>query len=272
MSVAAQPTTPIIEPFNAIAEDYDHVFTNSFIGRAQRNLIWREMDRVFLFGHHILEINCGTGTDAFHLADRGIHVVACDSSRGMISVAQRRRQSYQRKDLVEFRHLATEHLARLEGSALFDGVLSNFGGLNCLSDLSSVARDLAPLVRRGGKLVLCVFGRFCLWETLRYLFRGDFRNAFRRWRSEGDLVSLSATTQVRVQYSSVSQIKEDFSPFFTLNRWGGVGMAIPPSYLEPLVRHFPDLFRFAARFDALFGFLPGIRATADHVLLIMERS
>ena len=77
-------------PFDAVADEYDARFTNSLIGRAQRESVWREMDRLFRPGQRVLEINCGTGVDALHLAARGIQVVACDASPEMIAVARRR--------------------------------------------------------------------------------------------------------------------------------------------------------------------------------------
>src|SRR4029453_973425 len=83
-------TAPATAPFDAVAERYDDVFSNSPIGFAQRRSVWIEMDRAFHTGHRILEINCGTGIDALYLANRGVSVVACDSSPRMIAEARRR--------------------------------------------------------------------------------------------------------------------------------------------------------------------------------------
>ncbi|HET7841684.1 MAG TPA: methyltransferase domain-containing protein, partial [Terriglobia bacterium] len=76
--------------FDALAESYDDAFTNTLIGRAQRACVWGEIDRHFKPAQTILEINCGTGVDALHLAERGVRVVACDASPGMIAAARRR--------------------------------------------------------------------------------------------------------------------------------------------------------------------------------------
>ena len=77
MSIRLEHSTPIAAPFDAIAEAYDDVFSNSAIGRAQRRAVWSEMDREFHAGQSVLEINCGTGIDALHLAQRGVSVDAC---------------------------------------------------------------------------------------------------------------------------------------------------------------------------------------------------
>jgi len=272
MSVVAHHSLSIVEPFDAIAASYDDIFTNSSIGRAQREVVWEEMDRLFQPGQRILEINCGTGVDACHLARRGIRVLACDSSPGMIDVARRRLRASRYEQLVEARHQAIEHLAQLPRGEPFDGVLSNFGGLNCLGNLDRVAFDLAPLVKTGGRLLICVFGIFCLWETLWYSFRGDLGKAFRRLRADRILGRVSPAAQVLVRYHSVRSIRRAFSPYFKLKSWRGVGIAVPPSYLETLAVRFPRLFRLGARLDLLLAPCPGFRALADHALLTLERS
>ena len=53
--MASQLRTNEIDPFDAIAEEYDSRFTNSLIGKAQRESVWLETDRLFLPGQRILE-------------------------------------------------------------------------------------------------------------------------------------------------------------------------------------------------------------------------
>ena len=58
---------------------------------------------------------------------------------------------------------------------------------------------------------------------------------------------------------------------FAWSSWKGVGIAVPPSYLEPWAERFPRLFKFAAKIDPLLGQCPGFRALADHVVVVLER-
>ena len=71
-------------------ERYDETFTASKIGRAQRASVWKELGRAFRSGDRVLEIGCGTGVDACFLGDRGVSVIACDSSPQMVAVTTRR--------------------------------------------------------------------------------------------------------------------------------------------------------------------------------------
>lgn len=257
-------------PFDAIAESYDEVFSDSPIGRSQRAAAWSEIDRVFHPGQRVLEINCGTGIDAIHMASRGIRVVGCDSAPAMVAIAQKRAAGLRDLDL-RFQSLRTEDIDRIEPVGPYDGVLSNFSGLNCVSDLQPIARSLFKLIRPGGRLVLCVFGRFCLWEVLWYTFSDKPEKALRRFRRNGVTSNLAPGVSVTVHYWSVKSLKEVFAPHFRLERRRGIGVVSPPSYAGSVAVRFPRFFNAATKVDRIAGNCPGIRAIADHVVLTFER-
>jgi len=267
---------PIQPAFDGLAETYNETFTRTLIGRAQRDAVWRELDRVFRPGQRICEINCGTGVDAVYLAARGVQVLACDSSPRMIEVARKRLADTGSalRAPVHFEVLATEEIGTLHAPGSpspFDGALSNFAGLNCVEDLSQVAHDLARLLRSGAPAVLCFFGPLCAWEILWHLAHGNPRKAFRRLRSGGDLAELAEGATVRVRYPSVRALARIFAPYFVLKRWKGVGVAVPPTYLEPLAQRLPKVLRALAGVDRWLEDRPVARGMADHVLLEFER-
>src|SRR5579872_1272409 len=164
--------------FDRVAARYDEVWTNSPVGRAQRELVWQHVDALFRNGDRILDIGCGTGEDAAHFAQRGAKVHAVDPSPAMIAIA-RTRGGFT-TEVLGAEDLAQLRLAAPAQASVYDGAVSNFGALNCASDLSAVACDLANLVRPGGRIAICTIGRFCLWETLHYAARFQFGKAFRR--------------------------------------------------------------------------------------------
>jgi SAM-dependent methyltransferase len=255
--------------FDSIATEYDSLFTLSLIGRAQRTAVWRKAAAVFLPGNRVLELNCGTGEDALFLARRGISVCACDASAGMIARAQARKAAEAPFAPIEFRLLSTEDLATMPPAKPFDGVFSNFSGLNCVEDLSQTARLLAQAVVPGAPLLLCLSTRYCLWEMLHYWVRGDRRRGFRRCRGTAD-VSLGECP-LRVYYPTVRTIVSQFSPMFRLRSVTGVGIAVPPSYMEKWARRRPWIFRTCEAIDRVVCRWPGIRILGDHMLLHLER-
>ncbi len=189
----------------------------------------------------------------------------------MIEVARKRREESPFAAFVNFRVLCIEEIAHLKLPDACDGLLSNFAGLNCVEDLRGTARNLAPYVRAGGKAILCFFGPSCAWEILEYGLRGDISWAFRRLRGGSREANLAPGRKLTVRYPTVRSICRDFEPCFRLVSWKGVGIAVPPSYLEPWAVRFPRALKAAARLDARLGPVPGFRALADHVLLVFER-
>jgi len=183
-------------PFQEIAPQYAALWSDTPGGRAQRERVWQEIDTLFHPGDQILDLGCGIGDDAVHLASRGVNVLGIDSAPGMIQIARTRG--------VQVRLMAMEELTSLgsEFDGQFDGAMSNFGALNCVSDLRELGEELARLVRPQGSLALCVMSRFC--------WRSDWRHAFRRWSGH------AVWRGIDVYYRSTRSIAHAFAPHFEL--------------------------------------------------------
>src|SRR5262249_59290481 len=126
---------------------------------------------LFRPGDCVLDLGCGTGEDALWLARSGIRVHATDIAPRMVEITQRRAASDGLDHRITTEVLPIEKLSRFSGE--IDGAIADFGVLNCVAKLEAVASDLGRLVRPGGRVALCPMGRFCLWETVWYLLRGE---------------------------------------------------------------------------------------------------
>jgi len=269
--MAVAQTQIYAAPFDAIAERYDEIFTASKIGQAQRTAVWKKLEKAFRASDRVLELGCGTGVDACFLADRGVRVVACDNSPKMIAVATRRVTEGGKLSFVYPHLLATEDIASLQNGDLFDGAFSNFGALNCVRDLRQFVRNLAVLLKPGATALLCWMGPFCLWEITWYLAQGKPGKAFRRFRRGGVTARLGEGSAIRVHYPSVRLLARSFAPEFQLRSIKGIGVSVPPSYLEAWANRFPRFFDLSMRADLFLEGCPGIRAFADHILLEFRR-
>ncbi|MBC8121871.1 MAG: methyltransferase domain-containing protein [Gemmatimonadaceae bacterium] len=252
------------EPFfDSLAADYDRRYAETAVGRLQRAQVWRQLNTLWQAGDSLVELGCGTGIDAAALSARSIRVLATDISPAMVEVARRRCGAG-----VRLAVLAAEQIGMLDEH--FDGAFSNFAALNCILDLDAFARDLASRLRPGAKAAFCFFGRTCLWEILGYLVRGSPRKAFRRRRSGTVLASIGGGTEVAVRYYSPDQVKRAFTPWFRLIRTVGIGVSVPPTYLDALVQRTPRLFKQLSRLDQVIGsYWPAIHL-GDHTLYLLE--
>jgi ubiquinone/menaquinone biosynthesis C-methylase UbiE len=265
------PVVPANQAYwDLTAENYDHVFSETVIGRVQRDAVWRELERNFQPGMRILELNCGTGIDAVHLAKLGVRVVACDLSPKMIDAARRRLSAAGLDGRVDFRVLDTEKIETLVVDAPFDGAFSNFSGLNCVQDISRVAENLALRLKPGARVLLCMVGRFSPWEMAWHLVHGKPVVALHSFRRKAT-AELSLRGAVSVRYPSVRDVRRMFAPKFRLRGWKGIGVAVPPSCLGSIGKMAPRLVGGLAKIDRYLSSAPIFRSLGDCVLLEFER-
>ena len=265
---------PVHTPFDELACTYDADFTSSVIGRMQRRRVWKVLTPLLnkaAGSLKILEINCGTGEDAFQLAALGHRVIATDASDAMIGMAKNKAA---RLNIVsinpQFMVCPFDQLAHTFANEKFDLVFSNFGGLNCINKkgLEYLCNDLARLTGEGGKLFLVLMGRCCLWEIVYYAKKGKFRTAFRRLKSS---VPFSVNGQaLTIQYYSPGALKKLFDPFFSLVRKKPVGLFIPPSYLENKFASYPARLSKLEKLEEKFGH-SSFSGLADHYCAVFKK-
>ena len=263
-TAAAPETRP--SPFEALAGSYDETFTHSRIGTRMRRAVWRRLDAAFPPGSRVLELGCGTGEDAIHLTGRGVVVLATDPADGMVAQARAKAATAGLSDLVSTRTLDAGRLDETELAGPFDGAFSNFGALNCVADLSIVSAGLARHVRSGGKVLLCLMGRYVPWEWGWYLARGDRKSAFRRLAPGG-----AEWRGLSIAYPPLREIRRLFAPGFRFVGARAIGVLVPPSYVEEWARRHPRLLAALDAAERRVEALPPFPSLADHVLVELER-
>jgi hypothetical protein len=122
----------------------------------------------------------------------------------------------------------------------------------------------------GGYAIFVIMGPVCMWEIGWYLFHGDPRAAFRRFHS-GIKVTLKNHHAIQVWYPSPKKVRHEFSTHFQCIRIAGIGVLLPPSYLDRLVDRFPNLFAWAARLDGLLRNYFPFYCLSDHYLIVFRK-
>ena len=270
----AAPAGSAAAVFDALAGGYDAGFTATSLGRLHREAVWRRLDARFPPGARVLELGCGTGEDAVHLAGRGVNVLATDGAPAMVDAARRKAREQGVEDRLAFGVMTLESFAAagadestpIDREGPFDGAFSNFGALNCVDELAPVARALAARLRPGAPAVLTLMGPTCPWEWLWFLARGRPGSAFRRLRPGG-----ARWRGVTVRYPGIGAAKKAFAPWFRPLHVSAVGALVPPPYAEAWARRHErtvaQLNGWERRMEDRFP-LPWL---ADHYVLELER-
>lgn len=253
-------------PFDDLAAAYDASFTATAYGARLRSLVWERLDALFPSGTRVLEIGCGTGEDAVHLALRGVRMVATDPSAPMLRVAAAKAARAGCADRIEFRCAPMERLGAELARERFDGVVSNFGAINCVARLDDAVAGLAPLLEPGAPLVWVVMGRHVPWEWAWFLARGDRRNAFRRWRENG-----ASWRGLRVFYPTPAELMRTLAAYFAPLDCRSLGFALPPSYAAGWLERSPRLLAALTRVERVAQRSQMLAALADHYIFEARR-
>jgi SAM-dependent methyltransferase len=252
--------------FDEMASTYDETFTDTVLGRALREIVWSRFEPVFRTSRQILELGCGTGEDAVRLARSGFRVVATDPSSRMIQVARGKAQGCQCDAQIEFHCLDMEQLGPGLDGRMFDGVLSNFGAVNCARGLPALIADIAGRLRPGAPLLWVIMGRRVPWEWFWYLARGDWSKAWRRLRSGG--VQWRGMT---ISYPTPAQLTRHLRPFFAIERVAPLGFALPPSYAGAWLERSPRTLATLTRLETLAQRSGAFASWSDHYIVEATR-
>ena len=237
------------------------------------------LDATFQAGQHVIELGCGSGKEAVHLAQRGVHVLATDLSSEMLALTAQRACQAGVQELVHTRQLAAGELADLQsepdpyGERSFDGAYSSFGPLNGEPDLRRVSAALAVYIRPGGPLVASVMNRFYPLETLWYLAHARPRDAVRRWSGNTMArVSPSLPDVIPTWYYTPRAFARAFAPDFRRTECWALPLLLPPPPLASLWERHPRLVEKLASFEKrLAGHWP-LGSLGDHFIMVLHRA
>ena len=219
----------------------------------------------------VIDLGCGTGLDAVHLARHGRRVVATDWSAKMVERTAARAADAGVTARVDARRVGAHELRLLDGAkdGRFDGAYSNLGPLNCVPDLPEHAAQCARLVRPGGHLVFTVIGRICPWEYLYYRWRRPERARIRAARGPV-AVGMNGHT-IWTSYYRPREFYAAFAAGFELVEFRALSLFLPPPYLVRWYERHPRFFETLGRLDDVTGGWPGLRNAGDHFLMVMRR-
>jgi SAM-dependent methyltransferase len=255
--------------FNTVAADYDRHEAENPIRRLMRTRSLATLEATFPVGSALLDVGCGTGTEAIWLAQKGRTMFAVDSSQQMLELLTRRAAAagiqvptslLRARDLLE--------LADELGEASFDGAYSSFGALNTEPSLDPPVAALARLVRPGGRIVVSVMNRWCLAEMALLAAVGRPSQALRRARPSIRVTVGSSFAEVT--YPSWRQLKRALRGRFRVLSVQALPLLLVP-YAWPALSAHPGVYRAISRMDGMLAPHRPFSWLGDHLLVVAER-
>ena len=235
----------VAKAYNRNADKYDEFIENNPNLMRMRQKVYAHVSSLLPEGSRILDLACGTGTDAFWFAQHGYTVHGVDISDGMLERAIEKAKQLGLETRATFEHLSYTELGRLDSNQ-FDCTFSNFGGLNCVSDLRLVVDQVRPLLKTQAYVIWALMPPFCLWESA-MLLRGRIRLATRRY--SGKSTVHKEGLDYPVYYYTPKQVSQAWGEDFELVSVRALSVITPPATNKEFAVKRPGLFRFLSQLD-----------------------
>jgi ubiquinone/menaquinone biosynthesis C-methylase UbiE len=265
--IAIGQTESINKAFSKQSRDYDNHDEGNIILKDMRAQVYGHVERFIKPASHVLELNAGTGIDAVKFVSWGHRVLATDLSDGMVFQISNKIESHQLQESLRCQQLSYENLDLLAGQK-FDYVFSNFGGLNCIPDLSSVTKNLPLILKPKARITWVIMPPIYLWE-LSGIFVGHGKSAWRRLNKHGVKSHLEGE-YFTTYYHSLSNIKKAFGSQFKLLCVEGLAAVSPPPHRSDIPKNYSRLYKCLRTLDKLLRTIYPFNRWADHIIATFE--
>jgi hypothetical protein len=267
-SSATEKFSSVQLAFSRQADHYDADDSTNPILVEWRQQVYRHANQFLKPKSSILELNAGTGIDALYFVTAGHHVHATDIAPGMIKKILEKIERDRLDDSLKATQISFEALNSIQDEK-FDYIFSNFGGLNCSSDLSLVTKHLPQLLKNKAYITLVIMPPICPWE-LGWALRGK-KAAFRRLKKNGALAQLEGES-FQTFYYSLADLQKILGNQFSLLRSEGLGALCPPPSSTQFAASHPIIYSFLKNLDrAVRNHFPFNR-WADHIIVTFQYS
>jgi SAM-dependent methyltransferase len=258
------------QAFDTIAENYDSIFTQSKIGKAQRDIVWNYLENILSNKKNlkILELNCGTGEDAVWFARRGHFILATDQSDKMLEITQQKAIENKLSGNIETRKVNLNKIEESNLNETYDLIFSNFGGINCMSfeDLFKLPNALSKNLNPSGRIIMVIMPTFCVWEMIYFTLKLNLKKAFRRSSTKKVKVKLNGE-EILIDYYTPILIAKIFRKYFKQVGLKPIGFFIPPSYMEKFFSNKNRTFNFIKRLESIVTEWSLLSNYSDHYLI-----
>lgn len=227
------------------ADKYDEFIENNPNLKRMRERVYRFITARLPRGSRILDLACGTGTDAVWFAQHGYSVHGVDISGEMLDRAKKKAADLGLQSHLTFEQLSYTDLGRLQ-PASFDLTFSNFGGLNCVSDIGLVANSVRPLLSPAARVIWALMPPFCLWESA-MLLRGKVKLATRRFA--GHSTVFKEGLNYPVFYYTPRQVASAWGDGFHLETVEALSVITPPATNKDFAVKRPQMFETLSKLD-----------------------
>lgn len=259
--------------FQNVADAFSHkALIYDAFGKGHENLtrmrrkVYDHIGSLVASGGYLLELNAGTGLDAVEIVRRGYRVHTTDIAPGMIGKIEQKIEQHGLHGRLTAQRCSFTELDQVSIGP-FDAIYSNFGGLNCVADLTAVTRHIPHLLKPSGIVTWVIMPRICPWELA--LTLKDWRVGTRRLRRDGIQANVEGV-QFHTTYFSARQVRRAFGSEFRQVKLEGLSIVTPTADNKTFTHNHSRLYRRLVKWDDRLAHWPPFNGWGDFFILSMK--
>ncbi len=221
------------DAFDSASEEYDYTISHNYINSWIRKRSVNELLRIANARDVLLEIGCGTGSEAIQISKQVRGIVATDISQKMLDVLKRKVKAKRLDHKIIAAKARASEVSTVkevlpEGSVRV--AYSFNGALNCEPDIHKVPGELSKVVQEDGYFLCSIRNTLCLPEALSHSLVLQFDKTATR-KEQPMMVSVGGM-DIPSCYYSPSRFANIFRPYFQVRKMIGLPAFLPPAYLS----------------------------------------
>ena len=219
--------------FDSASEEYDYTISHNYINSWIRKRSVNELHTITRTSDVLLEIGCGTGSEAVQISKQVKRIVATDISEKMLDLLKRKVQAKRLNHKITVAKARASEISGVK-DLLPEGrvrVAYSFNGaLNCEPDIDKVPGELWKVVEDDGYFLCSIRNTLCLSEALSHSLVLQFDKMSTR-KNQPKMVSVGGM-DIPSFYYSPARFAQLFRPHFRVRKTIGLPAFLPPAYLS----------------------------------------
>ncbi len=262
----------VAEAFDSASEEYDFTISHNFINTWIRQRSVEALLRHSKPNDILVEVGCGTGTEAILIAPHVSRIIATDISDKMLQIL---RLKIQAKGLAQKILLVKAGASQISMASRFvDGrrvalAYSFNGALNCEPQMGKFASELSTLLESGGRFICSIRNTLCLSEAISHALVFQFGDMAPR-KKQPIMVSVGGKDIPSVYYSPQT-FARFFHPDFKLENQIALPGILPPAYLNDYYLKLRTKLALLERLELLLSERFPLNILGDQTLFVFRK-